>query len=108
MHGWLLTVSATDEFILIELTRCFTEALAWVPQLTVAEVSFRGGLALEARYPWIEMLLQVHDSIVFQVPQEHDHRLEEIATALICEVPYTSPHSLIDSVGHSPVSRVVG
>lgn len=71
------------------------EALAWVPQSTVAEVSFRGGLALEQKCPWVEMLLQVHDSLVFQVPNVYADRVEEIASSLIVEVPYIIPHPLI-------------
>ena len=74
---------------------CFTEALAWVPQSTVAEVSFRGGLALEEKCPWVEMLLQVQDSLVFQVPHAYEDRIEEISTGLIVEVPYTTPHPLV-------------
>lgn len=45
---------------------CFTNALAWIPQSTVALVTFDGALQLEERMEGIEMLLQVHDSIVFQ------------------------------------------
>jgi DNA polymerase-1 len=74
---------------------CFCEALAWVPQSTVAEVSFRGALALERACPYVEMLLQVHDSLVFQVPTEYENHIEEISSALICEVPYTYPHPLV-------------
>jgi DNA polymerase I len=79
---------------------CFTEALAWVPQSTVAEVSFRGALQLEARCPWVEMLVQVHDSIVFQVPHRYENHIEDIATGLICEVPYT-PNPLVIQWGIS-------
>lgn len=83
---------------------CFTEALAWVPQSTVAEVSFRGGLQLESvtgseyndrgymvRPGWVEMLLQVHDSLVFQVKHVHEGRLEELRTGLRYPVPYADP-----------------
>lgn len=73
---------------------CFTEALAWVPQSTVAEVSFRGAIQLVNRLPWVEMLLQVHDSLVFQVPHRYENHIEDIATNLIVEVPY-QPHSLV-------------
>jgi DNA polymerase-1 len=80
---------------------CFTEALAWVPQSTVAEVSFRGALQLELRTGtvfdeagrlvktgWVEMLLQVHDSVVFQVLNQHEDRLADIREGLRCSVPY--------------------
>jgi DNA polymerase I len=80
---------------------CFTEALAWIPQSTVAEVSFRGAIQLEDRTGsvrnkrgaiihcgWVEMLLQVHDSVVFQVLHEHENRLAEINTHLRYPIPY--------------------
>lgn len=87
---------------------CFTEALAWVPQSTVAEVSFRGGLQLVertdgvydargqlVRFGWVEILLQVHDSLVFQVRKENAHRIEELRAGLRYPVPYTNPNPLV-------------
>jgi DNA polymerase-1 len=82
----------------------FPQALAWVPQSTVAEVSFRGALALEQAFPWVEMLLQVHDSVVFQVPHEHEHRVDEIRTALAVPIPYTTPLTIQWGVAKSRVS----
>lgn len=70
---------------------CFTQALAWVPQSTVAEVSFRAGIGLAAKYPFVEMLLQVHDSLVFQIREEHIGRLADIRTALAYPIPYKTP-----------------
>ena len=55
---------------------CLTQAVAWVPQSTVAEVCFRGALCIK-QLPWVELLLQVHDSIVFQIPS---HRWGEAST----------------------------
>jgi DNA polymerase I-like protein with 3'-5' exonuclease and polymerase domains len=71
----------------------FSEAVAWVPQSTVAEVCFRGALALEAACPWVEILIQVHDSLVFQIPKTyyHETRLKEIHSALHVPVPYPDP-----------------
>lgn len=89
---------------------CFTEALAWIPQSTVAEVSFRGALQLEERtgsvydgrgrlthVGWVEMLLQVHDSVVFQVRHEHENRLAEIREGLRVPVSYGFDTLTIDS-----------
>jgi DNA polymerase I len=103
------------------IDECFTEALAWVPQSTVAEVSFRGALQLEeqwdARYPESPMvvrplssdrrlagapgvrdertgmLLQVHDSLVFQVPRSHAgaEHLKFIKSSLAVPIPYDDP-----------------
>lgn len=83
---------------------CFTEALAWLPQSTVAEVSFRGGIALEARCPWVEMLLQVHDSLVFQVPFEHEDALDQIRSALATPIPYDPPLTIAWGLARSRVS----
>jgi DNA polymerase I len=82
----------------------FTEALAWVPQSTVAETSFRGGLALERACPFVEMLLQVHDSLVFQVPHEHEDRIAEIRAALTVPIPYPEPLVIQWGVSRSRVS----
>ena len=71
-----------------------TQAVAWGPQSTVAEVCFRGALQLRTGVPWVELLLQVHDSIVFQIPT---HRWGEASTLdtikkhLSVSVPYPDP-----------------
>lgn len=96
---------------------CFTEALAWVPQSTVAEVSFRGGLQLEERTGslfderghflrcgWVEMLLQVHDSLVFQVLHENENRLEELRQGLRYPIPYADPLAIQWGLSRSRVS----
>ena len=83
---------------------CFTEALAWVPQSTVAETSFRGGIQLTERCSWVEMLLQVHDSLVFQVCHEHENRLAEIRTALAVPIPYAVPLTIQWGISRSRVS----
>lgn len=96
---------------------CFTEALAWVPQSTVAEVSFRGGLQLEAatgteydergrvlRSGWVEILLQVHDSLVFQVRHEHENRIDEIRAGLRYPVPYADPLTIQWGLARSRIS----
>lgn len=69
----------------------FPEALAWGPQSTVAETCFRGALQLRDRCPWAELLLQVHDSLVFQVPSHRDDCIPALRAALPNEVPYPDP-----------------
>lgn len=69
-------------------------AVAWGPQSTVAEVCFRGAMQLRANVPWVEMLLQVHDSIVFQVPIHRwgeGSTLDTIRRHLSNPVPYPDP-----------------
>lgn len=82
----------------------FPEALAWVPQSTVAEVSFRGALQLERLCPWVQMLLQVHDSLVFQVPHAYENRLDEIRAALEIPIPYATPLTIAWGLARSRVS----
>lgn len=96
---------------------CFTEALAWKPQSTVAEVSFRGGLQLElatgtefdsrgnlVKTGWVEMLLQVHDSLVFQVRHEHENRIAELREGLRYPIPYANPLTIQWGIARSRVS----
>lgn len=77
-----------------------TNAVAWGPQSTVAEVCFRGGLQLRKSFPWVEFLLQVHDSLVFQIP---NHRAGEASTLDLIkrhlEVPIPYPDPLTISWG---------
>lgn len=68
------------------------KALAWVPQSTVALVCSTGAVQLSS-IPWVEVLLQVHDSVVFQIPFQKlsASGLAEIKSALQVEVPYSDP-----------------
>lgn len=83
---------------------CFPEALAWVPQSTVALVSFRGAIQLEQRCPWVEMLLQNHDSLVFQVPKPYSERHEEIRSGLSITCPYPDPLTIPWGISKSAIS----
>lgn len=69
------------------------QAIPWVNQSTVAEICFRGALQLEIECSFVEMLLQVHDSLVFQIPKRYDtpETLERMKAALIVPVPYPEP-----------------
>lgn len=75
------------------LESVFTQALAWGPQSTVAEVCFRGALQLEKECPFVEILLQVHDSLVFQIPTRMVNRetVSRMRKALSVTVPYPDP-----------------
>ena len=65
------------------------QALAWVPQSTVAETCFRGALRLEAMCPYVDLRLQVHDSLIFQVPfAAFPHYIPQIKKALHNPIPY--------------------
>lgn len=64
------------------------QAVAWIPQSTVALTCFKGAMQLEKAMPFVEILLQVHDSVVFQVPFKHAERYDDFRRYLSVEVPY--------------------
>jgi len=69
------------------------KGLAWIPQSTVAAICGRAAVQLRKRLPWITILLQVHDSIVFQVDASRatPRSFAEIRDALTINVPYQDP-----------------
>lgn len=69
------------------------KALAWIPQSTVAVVASRGAVQLRKSVPWVRILLQVHDSVVFQLPfhRATPSGFQEIQRALRVVVPYPDP-----------------
>ena len=69
------------------------KGLAWIPQSTVACVCGRGAVRLSKTIPWVTILLQVHDSIVFQVPTHrcNTRDFSDIRSALEIGVPYSDP-----------------
>lgn len=70
----------------------FTKALAWKPQSTVAINTNKGALAIRKHCPWVELLLQVHDSLICQWPIRYSDRIGEIKQALhTVTVPYADP-----------------
>jgi DNA polymerase I-like protein with 3'-5' exonuclease and polymerase domains len=80
------------------------EALAWIPQSTVGLYINRIWDALEAQEPLIEILLQVHDSLVWQAPTYQfsfaQSRFRSIASTIT--IPYDDP--LIIPVGFNSSS----
>jgi DNA polymerase-1 len=72
--------------------QCFTEALAWIPQSTVGLTTYYGEMQLLEKYPYCEDLLQVHDSLVFQMPKHHNGwTYKGIVEALAVPIPYDDP-----------------
>jgi len=82
----------------------FPEALAWIPQSTVALVTFRGAEQLERECPWAEILMQVHDSLVFQVPSRFAQEYGKIYSALRVPIPYADELIIPWGLASSPVS----
>jgi len=81
----------------------FTEALAWIPQSTVALNTYYGAIQLERRYWGYQLqrgwtptkprdlegvLLQTHDSVNFQFPLSNTPMLSEIKETLAVPIPY--------------------
>jgi len=68
------------------------EALAWVPQSTVAITINRGIVACEENIPQWELLLQVHDSVTFQYPTILEEPiLRDAHKHLLVTIPYDDP-----------------
>lgn len=66
------------------------EALAWIPQSTVANIINKGLNNLDA-HPDIQPLIQVHDSVVGQFKHTFYPRRKEIREAMTITVPYDDP-----------------
>jgi DNA polymerase-1 len=78
------------------------EALAWIPQSTVGLVINRGWVNLYKKYPQneLQVILQVHDSLVFQIPCVNvKTKLAQIKESLLIPIPYPTP--LVIGVGIS-------
>jgi DNA polymerase I-like protein with 3'-5' exonuclease and polymerase domains len=74
------------------------QALAWIPQSTVALVIDHGLVNIDENLPQCENLLQVHDSIVLQFHKSHHPAiLPKIRENLLITIPYEDP--LIIEVG---------
>lgn len=81
------------------------QALAWKPQSTVAIVCAKAMNALDL-LTWVQMLIQVHDSNVFQIPTEYvnPHRLRTIKKAMTIPIPYEDPLTIPFSLSYSTKS----
>ena len=69
------------------------KGLAWVPQSTVAIVCGRAGNRLRREIPWCQLLLQVHDSLIFQLPfhRVSPGNFDLIRSTITIPVPYPDP-----------------
>jgi len=70
----------------------FREAIAWLPQSTVALYINRIWMNIYKKYPWIWVLLQVHDSLVGQFPAfRKEEAIAAIQEAGNIVLPYEDP-----------------
>lgn len=70
----------------------YTNALAWIPQSTIAIIIHKAMDAIIRNLRRVELLLQVHDSLVGQFPIAYkDLYLPKIAENMLVPVPYEDP-----------------
>ena len=82
-----------------------SEALAWSPQSTVALVIDKGWENIVQRVPQVEVLLQVHDSLVFQYPQHLRGRiLPQVEECMAITLPFEDPLIIGTSTKYSAES----
>lgn len=67
------------------------QALAWVPQSTVAIACAMGLIQVCDALPWVRPRLQVHDSGVLCIPTHKRSELWRIGELLKVEIPYPDP-----------------
>jgi len=79
-------------FYFERVDQLLSEAVAWIPQSTVAIVIDHALVELAYGITSAENLLQVHDSLVFQVPTDRlDMELRRLHQRLLTPVPYPDP-----------------
>jgi DNA polymerase I-like protein with 3'-5' exonuclease and polymerase domains/uracil-DNA glycosylase len=70
----------------------FNQAVAWIPQSTVGLLINRAWEAIEENIPEVEVLIQVHDSLVGQFQSVHgDWALRRIVEEASVAIPYDDP-----------------
>jgi DNA polymerase I-like protein with 3'-5' exonuclease and polymerase domains len=70
----------------------FNQAVAWIPQSTVGCLINRAYVNIHNNLPEAEVLLQVHDSLMGQVPIENkEHWLRRIVEESQIVIPYSDP-----------------
>ena len=122
-HRYVENVFGFRRYYFGRIEGLLKEALAWIPQSTVALAVNIGIKQVERTLPWAEFLLQVHDSAVHQFPivdyvedlhmtdRSHlpekrkvympEQRFELIRRAMEVELPYDDPMTIPVSGGWS-------
>ena len=81
------------------------DALAWTPQSTVALVINKGMINLYENCPEVQLLLQVHDSLVFQTLTELLPNLySKIHKQMLITIPYEDPLTIQVGMKASTIS----
>jgi DNA polymerase I-like protein with 3'-5' exonuclease and polymerase domains/uracil-DNA glycosylase len=83
----------------------FNQAIAWIPQSTVACIINRAYVNLHENHKDIEVLLQVHDSLAGQYDiANREQAIATIRKAAAIELPYAKPIVVPVDVNTSPIS----
>lgn len=69
----------------------FNEAVAWIPQSTVGIVINHAMVNISNHLPEVQLLLQVHDSLVGQYPTNMPELRESIIQESLITIPYLDP-----------------
>jgi DNA polymerase I len=81
------------------------EALAWIPQSTVACTINRAWLNIYETLPEVQVLLQVHDSLCGQFPTDRASELvDKITAAARVTIPYDTPLVIPTGIKTSNIS----
>ena len=107
-HRYVENVFGYRRFYFGRIDTLLKEALAWIPQSTVAIAINLGIKQVERDLPWAEFLLQVHDSAVHQFPADNpEESFELIRQKMEVELPYPDPMTIpisgswsLESWGH--------
>jgi DNA polymerase I-like protein with 3'-5' exonuclease and polymerase domains/uracil-DNA glycosylase len=119
-HRFVENVFGYRRFYFDRIEGLLKEALAWIPQSTVAIAINLGIKRVEETLPWADFLLQVHDSAVHQFPLTDapvpgmagrlyapEDRFETIRRTMEIELPYETPMTIpvsgnwsLESWGH--------
>lgn len=68
------------------------QAAAWIPQSTIGILINRIGLAIHHNLPGVQLLLQVHDSLVGQYPAaQSEYYRAQLQRISLVPVPYSQP-----------------
>jgi hypothetical protein len=82
----------TARFFFERIDGLLPEALAWIPQSTVACVINRALLNLAVNVPQVELMLQVHDSLVGQYRTVYEKTvLPSVHENMLITIPYPDP-----------------
>lgn len=87
------------------IERCLSEAVAWIPQSTVAIAINKALLNIYKNLPEVQVLIQVHDSLVMQFHERlFPSILPRIKEQMTIKIPYPDPLYLPTSAEISRLS----